>query len=324
MLQSKFNWKRTLFIIGALIPPLMVSLGMVIYPIIQTIIQSFQDPDTKAWTFANYVYLFTEKVPKAAIWYTFENAILTVFLSVSISYLLALYMRFCDTKISKLIGNLYLLPRFVPALVAVYAMCTIVKDSGLLYRLSLHLPQDNWFHGVAYDMLIGKLGGDHYTHWYIEEVLKIPAANPLYAFKPGMLYNMKGIQFMNLWFNIPFATMIIVAALSGIPESIIESARDIGAGKLRVFFEFILPLSYKDVLIAVTFVFMSNISSFTTPYIIGPNHPQFLGVYLRKLFSQMEYELAAAVSVVIFLFSSASAFVYLYTNMKESAWESKG
>lgn len=290
MLQSKNNWKKTLFIIGALIPPLLVSLGMVIYPIIQTIIQSFQDPDTKAWTFGNYVYLFTEKVPKAAIWYTFENAVLTVVLSVSISYMLALYMRFSDSKISKLIGNLYLLPRFIPSLVAVYAMMTIIKDSGLLYRLSLHLPE----------------------------------TSKLYGFKPGMLYNMKGIQFMNLWFNIPFATMIIVAALSGISESIIESARDIGAGKLRVFFQFILPLSYKDVLIAVTFVFMSNISSFTTPYIIGPNHPQFLGVYLRKLFSNMEYELAAAVSVVIFLFSSASAFVYLYTNMKEQAWESKG
>lgn len=290
MLQSKTNWKRNLFIIGALIPPLLVSLGMVIYPIIQTIIQSFQDPETKAWTFANYVYLFTEKVPKAAIWYTFENAVLTVFLSVSISYLLALYMRFSDSKISKMVGNLYLLPRFIPSLVAVYAMCTIVKDSGLIYRLSLLLPETSKLHG----------------------------------FKPGMLYNMKGIQFMNLWFNIPFATMIIVAALAGIPESIIESARDIGAGKLRVFFQFILPLSYKDVLIAVTFVFMSNISSFTTPYIIGPNHPQFLGVYLRKLFSNMEYELAAAVSVVIFLFSSASAFVYLYTNMKESAWESRG
>jgi len=290
MLQSKNNWKRNLFIIGALIPPLLVSLGMVIYPIIQTVIQSFQDPETKAWTFGNYVYLFTEKVPKAAIWYTFENAVLTVVLSVSISYLLALYMRFSDSKISKMIGNLYLLPRFIPSLVAVYAMMTIIKDSGLLNRLSLLLPE----------------------------------TSKLYNFKPGMLYNMKGIQFMNLWFNIPFATMIIVAALSGISESIIESARDIGAGKLRVFFQFILPLSYKDVLIAVTFVFMSNISSFTTPYIIGPNHPQFLGVYLRKLFSNMDYELAAAVSVVIFLFSSASAFVYLYTNMKEQAWESKG
>lgn len=290
MLKSKSNLKTNLFIICALIPPLLVSLGLVIYPIITTIGRSFQDPETQAFTFDNYIFLFTNKVPSAAIWYTFKAAVLTVVLSISVSYLLALYMRFSDSKISKMIGNMYLLPRFVPGLVAVYAMMTIVKDSGLIYRLSLLLPE----------------------------------TSPLYGFKPGLLYNMKGILLMNMWFNIPFATMIIVAALSGISESIVESARDIGAGKLRVFFQFILPLSYKDVLIAVTFVFMSNISSFTTPYLIGPNHPQFLGVYLRKLFGNMEHELAAATAVVIFLFSSASAFVYLYTNMKEQAWESKG
>ena len=211
----------------------------------------------------------------------------TVLLAISIAYMLALYLRFSTTRISKLIGNLYLIPRFIPGLVAVYAMMTIVRDSGLLNRLSLLLPE-TW---------------------------------ALYDWKPGLLYNMKGILMMNCWFNIPFATMIISAALSGISESIVESARDVGAGRLRVFFQFILPLSYKDVLIAATFVFMSNISSFTTPYLIGPNHPQMLGVYLRKQFGNMNYETAAAVSVVIFLFSSVSAVIYLYTNMKEKAWE---
>jgi ABC-type spermidine/putrescine transport system permease subunit I len=84
----------------------------------------------------------------------------------------------------------------------------------------------------------------------------------------------------------------------------------------------IVPLSIKDVLIAMTFVFMSNISSFTTPYLIGPNYPMMLGVYLRRQFSTyMNYELSAALSVMIFLFSSVSAVVYLYTNLKEKAWE---
>jgi ABC-type sugar transport system permease subunit len=44
-------------------------------------------------------------------------------------------------------------------------------------------------------------------------------------------------------------------------------------------------------------------------------------VYLRKTFANREYNLAAALSVVIFLFSSISAFVYLYTNLKEKDWE---
>lgn len=70
-------------------------------------------------------------------------------------------------------------------------------------------------------------------------------------------------------------------------------------------------------------IFMSNISSFTTPYLIGRNHPLLLGVYLRKTFANREYNLAAAISVVIFLFSAVSAFVYLYTNLKEKDWESR-
>ena len=46
-----------------------------------------------------------------------------------------------------------------------------------------------------------------------------------------------------------------------------------------------------------------------------------LGVYLSKQFSSRNYELAAAISVLIFLFSSVSAVVYIYTNLKEKAWE---
>lgn len=287
MLKKKSNWKQTLFIICALTPAMVLSLGIVLYPIINTIIRSFQDEDTGAFTLGNYAYLFTNKLSTNAIWYTVWVTLLTVVLAIFIAYMLALYLRFSSSRISKFIGTLYLLPRFIPSLVAVYAMMTIFRDSGLLHRLSMLLPE-SW---------------------------------ALYDWKPGLLYNWKGILLMNLWFNIPFASMIIVAALSGISESIIESARDVGAGKIRVFFKMILPLSIKDVMIALTFVFMSNISSFTTPYLIGPNFPQMLGVYLRGQFTNHNYEIAAATSVVIFLFSSISAIVYLYTNMKERAWE---
>ena len=287
MKKAKHNWKQTLFIIGALTPAMLVSLGLVIYPMINQVIRSFKDAKTGEFTFDNYVYLFTNRISSNAIWFTVLVSVLTVLLTISISYLLAMFLRFSNSKISHTIGNLYLIPRFIPSLVGVYAMKTIIADSGLLNRISLHFNE----------------------------------SSALYNYKPGLLYNMKGILIMNCWFNIPFATMIITAALAGISESVVESARDVGAGNIRVFFKIILPLSYKDVLIAATFVFMSNISSFTTPYLIGPNFPQMLGVYLRKQFGSGKYEIAAATSVVIFVLCSISAIVYLYTNMKEQAWE---
>ncbi len=284
---SKTNWKTVLFIIGALTPAMLVSLGLVVYPMINQIIRSFKDPKEGTFTFDNYIYLFTNKVSSRAIWYTVEISILTVLLTISISHLLAMYLRFSNSKISKTIGNMYLLPRFIPSLVAVYAMKQIIADSGFLNRVSLLFDENS----------------------------------ALYNYKPGMLYNTKGILFMNCWFNIPFATMIIVAALAGISESVVESAQDVGAGKALIFFKIILPLSYKDVLIAATFVFMSNISSFTTPYLIGASQRKMLGVYLREQFGRGKYEIAAATSVIIFILCSISAIVYLYTNMKEQAWE---
>ena len=285
--NKRKKWKQRALIAAFLSPALILSLGIIVYPIINTVIKSFTDEKTGVFTLANYQYLFTNKIARADIWYTVWVTVVTVVLAIAIAYMLAMYLRFSNSRIAKLIGTLYLLPRFIPGLVAVYAMKVIISDSGLLNRLSLLLPE----------------------------------TAGMYDFKPGLLYNARGIILLNLWFNIPFATMIIAAALSGISESIVESARDVGAGKLRVFFRMIVPLSIRDVMIAMTFIFMSNISSFTTPYLIGENFPQMLGVFLRRNFSNRNYERAAAISVLIFLFSSVSAAVYIYTNLKDKEWE---
>ena len=93
-----------------------------IYPIINTIIRSFQDSQSGAFTVQNYLFLFSNKVPRSAIWYTLEVSILTVLFVILISYLLALFLRFSSSGISKIIGTLYLIPRFIPGLVATYAM----------------------------------------------------------------------------------------------------------------------------------------------------------------------------------------------------------
>ena len=208
-------------------------------------------------------------------------------LTLLLSYFFAIYLRFSKSRISNIIGILYLLPRFIPSLVAVYAIKLVISDSGFLNRLSLLLPE----------------------------------SNALYNIKPGILYNKNGIILVNIWFNIPFSTMIISASLSNIPNSIIESARDVGAKPFHVFYKMILPLSIRDTMIAATFLFMSNISAFTISYIIGPNYPLMMGVFLRQEFSNHNYERAAALSVIIFLFSFVSAFVYLYTNLKDKGWE---
>ena len=167
--------------------------------------------------------------------------------------------------------------------VIVTVVITIIRDSGLINRIGLLFGLD---------------------------------------IKLGLMYHASGIIVMNMWFNIPFATMMIAAGLGAIPDSIIEASRDSGAGRWKTFTSMILPLSMKDVVVASTFVFMSNVGSFTTPYLMGGNSPKMLGIALYDQFNKyLSYNRSAALSVIMFLICSVSAAVYIYTNLKEKDWE---
>lgn len=277
------NPKEKLAAYGMVLPAFLVVMLTVAYPIVSAVIQSFQDGATGEFTLANYTYFFTDEAQRNNLIYTLYIVIITVVVAIVVAYLLALYLRFVKSRISRLIGMLYLLPRFVPAMCAVYAMITIIRDTGLINRVGQ-------IFGVDINL--------------------------------GMMYHASGIITMNLWFNIPFAAMMIAAGLGGIPDSIIEAAEDVGAGKLKIFRTMILPLSIKDVVVAATFVFMSNVSSFTTPYLMGGNSPKMLGIALFDQFNRyLDYNRSAALSVIMFLLCSVSAVVYIYTNLKENDWE---
>lgn len=275
--------KQKLVAYALVLPAFLVVMLTVAYPIISAVIQSFQDEETGAFTWDNYLYFFIEPAQQQNILYTLYVVIMTVIIAIVVAYLLALYLRFVHSGFAKSIGTLYLLPRFVPAMCAVYAMITIIRDSGLINR-------------------VGALFG--------------------VDIQLGLMYHANGLILMNLWFNIPFAALMITAGLGAIPDSIIEGARDVGAGKIKTFTSMILPLSLKDVVIAATFVFMSNVGSFTTPYLMGGNSPKMLGIALFDQFNKyLAYNRSAALSVIMFLICSVSAGVYIYTNLKEKDWE---
>ena len=275
--------KRLAFGYALVIPAFLVVMLVVAWPIVTAVQKSFTDPETGGFTFEHYAYFFTDPNQLKNIFFTLFVCVATVAIAIVVAYLLALYLRFVKSPVARLIGNLYLIPRFVPSLVAVYAMITIIRDSGLINRISLLFGED---------------------------------------LKLGMMYHASGMITMNLWFNIPFAALMITAGLGAIPDSIIEGARDVGASKWKTFTSMILPLSYKNVVVASTFVFMSNVGSFTTPHLMGGNAPKMLGIALFDQFNKyLRYERAAALSVIMFLICSVSAAVYIYTNLKEKDWE---
>ncbi len=278
------RWRQKAFAVLLVMPSFLVICLLVVYPIARSVALSFSDPKTHAFSFINYHQILTEPFMVGNIKYTLVVVAFTLLITGVVSYLLALYITFVDSWVSRIVSRLYLIPRFIPTIVAVYAIMNVVKDTGALNRILLVLFGIN--------------------------------------FKPSLMYTPQGIIMANCWFNIPFSVMLIGASLQGIPRSIIESARDVGAGKLRVFFHMIFPLSVNDFLIAMTFVFMGNVAAFTTPYLMGARSPMMLGVALQQEFSSFQnMERSAAISVFLFLLSSVMGGFYIYRSLKTNRWE---
>ena len=132
-MSKEFKQKLTAY--GLVMPAFLVVMMTVAYPILSAVIQSFQDEKTGEFTLDNYLYFFTEPMQIRNILYTLFVVLMTVVIAIVVAYLLALYLRFVKSKVARTIGTLYLLPRFVPAMCAVYAMITIIRDSGLVNRI---------------------------------------------------------------------------------------------------------------------------------------------------------------------------------------------
>jgi ABC-type spermidine/putrescine transport system permease subunit I len=112
--------------------------------------------------------------------------------------------------------------------------------------------------------------------------------------------------------------MLLSSALAGIPNALIESAKDVGASRTSIFLRFIVPLSYRTMLVALTFIFMGVIGGFTAPYLIGPNAPQMMGVAMQQVFSVYhETEQAVAYAVFMFLLCSVMGYFYIRTMVKD-------
>ena len=149
-------------------PAFLVMLLVVILPITNTVAQSFRDAEGN-FTLANYQYFLTSYEAFESLIFTLVEAISTMGLAMILSFFLALYLRFSKSRISRIIGRLYLLPRFIPGIVAVYAVMNIIKDAGFINRFMQ-------LFGIMY--------------------------------KPGLPDDEGGRNIFNHWFNIPFSAVL--------------------------------------------------------------------------------------------------------------------
>ncbi len=96
----------------------------------------------------------------------------------------------------------------------------------------------------------------------------------------------------------PVMILPLVTALGSIDPTLEPAARSLGAGPWKVFFKIIFPLSLPGAIAGALLVFLSNITSFVTPLLLGLGKVQ--------MFATVSYTMG--VEVMNYPFASAFAF----------------
>lgn len=229
-------------------------------------------------TLAVYQQLFTDQSFLQDIWITVWVTIVSMVLVLVLGWTIAMYTRFSTGPAAKVLSVLYVVPMFIPTIIASYAIVSFYNDGG----------------------------------WLSSVLSALGVNNPL---MPS--YTAVGIIVAQVWSNIPFAALMLSSGLKAIPDSHIESARDIGASWPSIIVRVLLPQNSLPTIIVTTFTVIGIMGSFTVPYLTGPNAPQMLGVAMFSYFSNFNQpQKAQAMAMILFGMSMVVAYFYVRSNVE--------
>ncbi|WP_433208243.1 carbohydrate ABC transporter permease [Nocardia sp. CA-107356] len=115
------------------------------------------------------------------------------------------------------------------------------------------------------------------------------------------------LSIVTVWKSVPFGTVILLAAMQGVPETLYEAARIDGAGALRRFWSITVPLIRGPLSFVFVITIINSVQAFDQAYALtGSNGGPETGTYLlgimlfQNAFGFYEIGYAAALAWVIF------------------------
>jgi putative spermidine/putrescine transport system permease protein len=122
-----------------------------------------------------------------------------------------------------------------------------------------------------------------------------------------------GIILVYIWKEVPFMTVLLLAALAGIGDQYEELARTLGASAWQRFQHVLVPLLFPAMLSASLIVFAFTFGAFEVPYVMGRTYPKALPVWAFQGFNDVDLNQrpeALAVSILIALLAACIVVAY--------------
>lgn len=243
----------------------------VVAPIIMVVIYAFS-ASVGGFTLDNFAKMGTYTVVFTR---SFKLALIATAICVLIGYPVSYKMSKEGPRFQRLAMVLIMLPMWMNFLLRTYSWMTILENNGLLNQL---------FQKIGLISL--------YNHIFGTNLEYFSMMNTQGAVVLGMVYN-----------YLPFMILPIYSVIIKLDHSLLEAARDLGAGSLTVFRRVILPLSLPGVVSGITMVFVPSVSTFAISRMLGGGTELLLGDLIERQFLGGAYnpQLGAAISLVMMI-----------------------
>jgi len=135
---------------------------------------------------------------------------------------------------------------------------------------------------------------------------------------------------VSVWRSVPFATVILLAAMQGVPDNLYEAAKLDGAGEIRQFVWITVPLIRGAVSFVVVISIIHAFQAFDLVYVLtggngGPETATYvLGIMLfQHAFSFLEFGYASALAWVMFAILLVLTVLQLRLGRRRAAQEER-
>ena len=260
-----------------LLPVIIYSIVLILLPILYILFLSFCQNDSYGgviynFTFSNYLEIFDITYIKILL-KSFGIGLITTFLCICISYPFAIILRGKSEKVQNLMTKLVMLPFLTNSLIRTYGWITLLRKNGVINSTLMSLG----FTKTPFDLMYNNFG-----------------------IIIGMTYTL-----------LPFMILPLCSSVFKIDESLIEAAKDLGASKIQIFRNIIVPETLSGVFNGSLMVFIPAIGYFFISDILGGGKEMIIGNLIKNQFlTARNWPFGAAIS--IFLIVITFLLVRLY------------
>jgi spermidine/putrescine transport system permease protein len=133
------------------------------------------------------------------------------------------------------------------------------------------------------------------------------------------MYNQKAVTLVLIYMYLPYAILPLFSTIDKFDFSLLEAARDLGAGKLTSIILVLLPNIKSGLFTAVLFTFIPIFGAYAVPQLVGGKDSYMLGnIIADQILKSRNWPLASAISMVLTVVTTVGVLVRMNMQRREA------